>query len=153
MAKPSRALLESLFRSAVAAAHPSQCLPANLPDFPPSGRLVILAAGKAAGSMTEVAEQHYLTQMAQRRIAADRLAGVAVTRHGYGRPTRRIEMVEAGHPVPDEAGLHGTERALALADAASRDDLVVVLLSGGASANWTAPAARLTLPEKQAVTR
>jgi glycerate 2-kinase len=153
MAKPSRDLLESLFRSAVAADHPSQCLPANLPDFPPSGRLVILAAGKAAGSMTEVAEQHYLTQMAQRRIAADRLAGVAVTRHGYGRPTRRIEMVEAGHPVPDEAGLHGTERALALADAAGRNDLVVVLLSGGASANWTAPAAGLTLPEKQAATR
>jgi len=153
MATLSRDLLESLFRTAVAAAHPSQCLPANLPDFPPAGRLVILAAGKAAGSMTEAAERHYLARMAQRHIAEDRLAGVAVTRHGYGRPTRRIAVVEAGHPVPDQAGLAGTERALALADAAGKDDLVVVLLSGGASANWIAPASGLTLAEKQAVTR
>jgi glycerate 2-kinase len=148
MAAPSRELLESLFRTAVAAAHPSQCLPPNLPEPPQRGRLVVLAAGKAAGSMTEAAEQHYLG-----RIAEDRLAGIAVTRHGYGRPTRHIPIVEAGHPVPDEAGLKGTERALALAQAAGADDLVLVLLSGGASANWIAPAAGITLAEKQAVTR
>src|SRR5580700_5266562 len=97
MAASARALLESLFRTAVAAAHPSQCLP---PDLPPRGRLIVLAAGKAAGSMTEAAERHYLG-----RFAPDRLAGIAVTRHGYGRPTRHIPIVEAGHPVPDEAGL------------------------------------------------
>ena len=153
MAAPARDLLESLFRTAVAAAHPSQCLPANLPEFPPNGRLVILAAGKAAGSMTEVAEQRYLAQMAGRNIAEERLTGVAVTRHGYRRPTRRIAVIEAGHPVPDQAGVDGTERALALAAAARADDLVVVLLSGGASANWIAPANNLTLAEKQAVTR
>ena len=90
MATPARDLLKSLFRTAVATAHPSRCLPPNLPEFPSSERLIILAAGKAAGSMTEVAEQHYLALMTERNIAADRLAGVAVTRHGYGRPTRRI---------------------------------------------------------------
>jgi glycerate 2-kinase len=148
MAAPSRELLESLFRTAVAAAHPSQCLPPNLPEPPQRGRLLVLAAGKAAGSMTEAAERHYLG-----RIAEDRLAGIAVTRHGYGRPTRHIPIVEAGHPVPDEAGLKGTERALALAQAAGADDLVLVLLSGGASANWIAPAPGITLAEKQAVTR
>ena len=148
MAASARELLESLFRTAVAAAHPSHCLPPNLPEPPPRGRLIVLAAGKAAGSMTQAAEQHYLG-----RIAADRLAGIAVTRHGYGRPTRHIAVVEAGHPVPDEAGLKGTERALALAQAAGADDLVLVLLSGGASANWIAPAAGITLAEKQAVTR
>ncbi len=153
MASPARDLLESLYRTAVAAAHPAQCLPPHLPDLPARGRLVVLAAGKGAGSMTEVAERHYLQQMTERGIAEDRLLGVAVTRHGYGRPTRRIEVVEAGHPVPDAAGLAGTERALALADAAGADDLVLVLLSGGASANWIAPAAGLTLAEKQAVTR
>ena len=153
MATPARDLLESLFRTAVATAHPSQCLPANLPEFPSSGRLIILAAGKAAGSMTEVAEQHYLAQMAERNIAADRLAGVAVTRHGYGGPPSGFPSIEAGHPVPDEAGIKGTERALAFAEAASEGDLVVVLLSGGASANWIAPAKNLTLAEKQAVTR
>jgi hydroxypyruvate reductase len=148
MAASSRQLLESLFRTAVAAAHPAQCLPPNLPEPPPRGRLVVLAAGKAAGSMTEAAEQHYLGC-----VAAERLAGIAVTRHGYGRPTRHIPVVEAGHPVPDEAGLKGTERALALAESAGADDLVLVLLSGGASANWIAPAAGITLAEKQAVTR
>ena len=148
MAASARELLELLFRTAVAAAHPSHCLPPNLPEPPPRGRLIVLAAGKAAGSMTQAAEQHYLG-----RIADDRLAGIAVTRHGYGRPTRHIAVVEAGHPVPDEAGLKGTERALALAQAAGADDLVLVLLSGGASANWIAPAAGITLAEKQAVTR
>ena len=143
-----RELLESLFWAAVGAAHPSRCLPPNLPAPPSRGRLVILAAGKAAGAMTEVAEQHYRAQLAEHR-----LAGIAVTRHGYGRPTRHIPVIEAGHPVPDEAGLSGTERALALADAAGRDDLVVVLLSGGASANWIAPAPGITLAEKQATTR
>jgi len=144
----SRELLESLFRVAVATAHPSHCLPPHLPDAPPRGRLIVLAAGKAAGSLTEVAEKHYAGLIGQ-----GRLVGVAVTRHGYGRPTQRIAMVEAGHPVPDEAGVAGTERALALADGASADDLVLVLLSGGASANWIAPAAGITLAEKQATTR
>src|ERR1700685_3272957 len=105
MAAPSRELLESLFRTAVAAAHPSQCLPPNLPEPPQRGRLVVLAAGKAAGSMTEAAERHYLG-----RIAEDRLAGIAVTRHGYGRPTRHIPIVEAGPPVPDGGGLEGNAR-------------------------------------------
>jgi hydroxypyruvate reductase len=148
MVASARELLESLFRTAVAAAHPSQCLPPKLPEPPLRGRLIVLAAGKAAGSMTQAAERHYLG-----RFAANRLTGIAVTRHGYGRPTRHIPIVEAGHPVPDEAGLKGTERALALAQAAGGDDLVLVLLSGGASANWIAPAADITLAEKQAVTR
>jgi glycerate 2-kinase len=144
----SRELLESLFRTVVATAHPSRCLPPRLPDAPPRGRLIVLAAGKAAGSFTEVAEGHYPAL-----IGDGRLDGVAVTRHGYGRPTQRIAMVEAGHPVPDEAGIAGTERALAFADAATADDLVLVLLSGGASANWIAPAPGITLEEKQAATR
>ena len=148
MATQSCELLESLFRAAVGAAHPSRCLPPNLPEPPPHGRLIVLAAGKGAGSLTEVAERHYLACMAE-----DRLDGIAVTRHGYGRPTRRIAMVEAGHPVPDEAGLRGTERALAFADGAENDDLVLVLLSGGASANWIAPAAGITFADKQATTR
>jgi len=148
MSTQARALLESLFRAAVGVAHPSGALPPNLPPPPQRGRLIILAAGKAAGSMTEVAESHYLA-----RLPESRLAGIAVTRHGYGRRTRHIPVVEAGHPVPDEAGLAGTERALALAGAADADDLVLVLLSGGASANWIAPAAGLSLAQKQAVTR
>ena len=148
MATQSREFLESLFWAAVGAAHPSRCLPPQLPDPPADGRLFVLAAGKAGGSLAEVAEQHYLA-----RMPASRLAGIAVTRHGYGRPTRHIEMVEAGHPVPDAAGLAGAERMLALADAAQAGDVVLVLLSGGASANLIAPAAGITLADKQATTR
>jgi glycerate 2-kinase len=107
-----------------------------------------LAAGKGAGSLAEVAEHYYLA-----RMPASRLEGVAVTRHGYGRPTRHIQMVEAGHPVPDAAGLAGAESMLGLADAAGAGDLVLVLLSGGASANLIAPAPGLTLADKQATTR
>jgi len=148
LAVQSQQMLEELYRAAVDAAHPAHCLPPSLPPPPERGRLVMLAAGKGAGSLTEVAERHYLAALPQ-----SRLDGIAVTRHGYGRPTRHIPVVEAGHPVPDEAGLAGTERALELADAAGADDLVLVLLSGGASANWIAPTAGLTLAEKQAVTR
>jgi glycerate 2-kinase len=143
----AREFLESLFRAAVAAVHPRACLPPNLPDAPTRGRLVILAAGKAAGSMTEVAEAHYAG------LPPTRLAGLAVTRHGYGRPTRHIPVIEAGHPVPDKAGISATRRVLKLADAVDADDLVLVLLSGGASANWIAPAPGLELEEKQATTR
>ena len=141
--------LQSLFRAAVAAAHPSTCLPPLLPA-PPKGRLILLAAGKAAGSMAEVAENFYLDGQ---KLAPERLAGVAVARHGYGRPTRAVEMIEAGHPIPDAAGLRAAERALALADAATADDLVLVLMSGGASANWIAPASGVSFADKQAVTR
>lgn len=144
-----RAFLERLFQTAVAAAHPATCLAPHLPAAPPTGRLLMLAAGKAAGSMTEVAERHYL----EAGIPAGRIHGVAVTRHGYGRPTQIVPVVEAGHPVPDAAGLAAAERTLALADAAGAADLVLVLLSGGASANWIAPAPGLDLAEKQAVTR
>lgn len=148
MIESPRAFLEQLFRTAVAAAHPATCLGAYLPP-PPSGRLILLAAGKAAGSMTEVAERHYL----QAGLPKDRLLGLAVTRRGYARPTQHIPVVEAGHPVPDQAGVDATEKTLALADQAGADDLVLVLLSGGASANWIAPAPDLALADKQATTR
>jgi hydroxypyruvate reductase len=144
-----RRFLEDLFRKAVAAAHPAQSLPALLPAAPDSGRLIVLAAGKAAGSMAEVAERHYLAAGFPRA----RLTGIAVSRHGYGRPLQAIEMVEAGHPMPDQAGLDAAARTLKLAEGADKDDLVLALISGGASANWIAPAPGLSLAEKQAVTR
>ena len=143
----TRELLTSMFWSAVGAAHPRNCLPPHLPEPPARGRLVILAAGKAAGSMTEIAEHRYAG------LPQERIAGLAVTRHGYRRPTQRIPVIEAGHPVPDKTGISATKRTLALADAVDADDLVLVLLSGGASANWIAPIPGLALEEKQAVTR
>lgn len=145
----ARAFLDGLFRTAIEAAHPSACLPPHLPAPPAKGRLILLAGGKAAGSMTEVAERHYLDA----GFPAARLIGLAVTRHGYGRATRQIEVVEAGHPVPDTAGLAAAQHTLEIADSATADDVVLVLMSGGASANWIAPADGLTFAEKQTVTR
>ncbi len=142
-----RQQLMDWFDAAVAAAHPRACLTPHLPPVP-TGRLIMLAAGKAAGAMVEVAERHY-----RDRLPPDRLIGLAVTRHGYGRSTRHIEVIEAGHPVPDRAGLEAARRALDLAERAQTGDLVLVLLSGGASANWIAPAAGVTFEEKQAINR
>ncbi len=145
-----KTLLKEIFSAAVAAAHPSQFLAGSLPEPPEKGRLIILAAGKAAGSMIQCAENYYLNE---RKFPAARLAGHAVARIGYGASTQLIPMVEAGHPVPDAAGVAAARQALALAHSATADDLVLVLLSGGASANWIAPAGGLTLEMKQAITK
>jgi hydroxypyruvate reductase len=143
----ARALLENLFRTAIAAAHPSRCLPPHLPQLPRTGRLIVLAAGKAAGAMAEVVEAAYAG------LSRDRLVGIAAARRGYARPTAVIPVIEAGHPIPDAAGVEASGRALCLAAEAASDDLVLVLLSGGASANWIAPVKGLSLADKQAVTR
>lgn len=144
-----RRTARAAFDAAVARAHPATCLPPHLPPAPERGRLILLAAGKAAGSMIEIAEAHYLDA----GFPADRILGHAVARHGYGRPTRIVPMVEAGHPVPDEGSVASAETALRLATEATADDTVLVLLSGGGSANWVAPAQGLSLAEKRAITR
>src|ERR1700688_3616954 len=149
MVGPLRAFLADLFRTAVDAAHPASCLPSLLPQ-PPKGRLILLAAGKAAGSMAEVAEDFYLNRL---NLSRKRLGGIAVARHGYGRELELVRMIEAGHPIPDAAGLEAADRALKLADAATSDDLVLVLISGAASANWIAPVNGVSFADKQAVTR
>jgi glycerate 2-kinase len=149
MNSPLRSFLADLFRSAVAAVHPTIRLPGHLPP-PPDGNILLLAAGKAAGSMAEVAENYYLSEL---QFDPKRFLGVAVARHGYGRPLKRITMIEAGHPVPDAAGLEAANRALELADSGGSNDLVLVLMSGGASANWIAPAAGISFEDKQSVTR
>lgn len=145
-----RAVARSIFDAAVARAHPRSWLVDNLPEPGRDGRLILLAAGKAAGSMTALAEAHYLDTL---RLAPARLLGHAVARHGYEAPTRHIPMVAAGHPVPDQGSIDSAARALALASAAGPEDFVLVLLSGGGSANWVAPAGTLTLAEKQAVNK
>jgi hydroxypyruvate reductase len=144
-----RPLLRAIFEAAVAAAHPGVVLAAHL-RAAPKGRVICLAAGKAAAAMAAAAEQHYLDAL---ELDPERLTGIATTRHGHGVPTRRIKVIEAGHPVPDEAGLKGAEESLRMAAGASADDLLLVLLSGGGSANWIAPVAGVSFAQKQQVTR
>src|SRR3954454_8893325 len=144
-----RPLLRATFDAAVAAAHPEIVLSAHLRPAP-KGRVICLAAGKGAAAMAAAAERYYLDTLA---LDPERLTGIATTRHGHGVPTRRIRVVEAGHPVPDEAGLKGAGDTLRLAAEATADDLLLVLLSGGGSANWTAPVDGITFAQKQQVTR
>ena len=149
-----RELCRKMFDAAVARAQPSVCLPPHLPPPPERGRLLVLACGKSGAHMAEACERHYLgAKSAHGLIAPDRFTGICVTRHGYGRPLTRIRCVEAGHPVPDAAGLAATADVLVLASEAGPDDLALVLISGGGSANWIAPAEGLTIEDKQALTR
>jgi glycerate 2-kinase len=144
-----RPLLRAIFDAAVAAAHPDVVLSAHLRPVP-KGRVICLAAGKGAAAMAVAAERYYLDEF---KLDPARLTGIATTRHGHGLPTRRIRVVEAGHPVPDEAGLRGAEDTLKLAQSAEAGDLLLVLLTGGGSANWIAPADGITFAQKQQVTR
>ncbi|MFQ5625823.1 MAG: glycerate kinase, partial [Methyloligellaceae bacterium] len=146
--KHQRQHLMQLFEAAVEAANPLHCVPPALPEPPQNGRLIILGAGKGAAAMVQAAEQHYLAG-----DAAVKLLGCAVTRTGFASPAKAVEMLEAGHPVPTSASVAAATRALGFARGARDKDLVLVLLSGGASALWTAPAKGVTLEEKQDVTR
>src|SRR5579864_4477105 len=144
-----RPLLRAIFDAAVAAAHPDVVLAPHLPPAP-RGRIICLAAGKGAAAMAAAAERHYLDTL---KLEPSRLSGLATTRHGHRVPTRRIRVIEAGHPVPDEAGLKAADETLALAGTAGTDDLLLVLLSGGGSANWIAPVDGVTFAQKQQVNR
>jgi glycerate 2-kinase len=144
-----RPLLRAIFDAAVGAAHPDVVLSAHLRPAP-KGRVICLAAGKGGAAMAAAAERYYLDRVG---LDPSRLSGLATTRHGHGVPTRRIRVVEAGHPVPDEAGLKAADETLRLAAEATADDLLLVLLSGGGSANWIAPAEGVSFAQKQQVNR
>ncbi len=146
------AVLRALYDAAVAAAHPDACLPGHLPQVPSSGRLVIAGAGKAAAAMAVAAERHY-------RAAGglDRITGFVTAPHGslasLAEAPRVVGIVEARHPTPDASSVKAAEESLALVRSAREGDRVLVLLSGGASALWAAPAAGLDLAAKTALTR
>src|SRR5204862_1413101 len=103
-----RPFLRSIFDAAIVAAHPDVVLSAHLRPAP-KGRVICLAAGKGAAALAAAAERHYLDTLG---LDPQRLTGIATTRHGHGVPTRRIRVIEAGHPVPDEAGLKAADDTL-----------------------------------------
>jgi glycerate 2-kinase len=143
-----RALLLSLYRTAVETAHPRHCVPPHLPELPAGGRLIVVGAGKANAAMVVATELHFAD-----RGQLDRITGVVTTRHGFELPTRQIEIMTSAHPVPDAHSVAAATRALSLVQAAGRNDLVLVLLSGGASALWSAPVDGVTPEAKQALTK
>lgn len=137
-----RVLLRRMFDAAIDAAQPSLCVPRHLPA-PPRGRLVVIGAGKASAAMARAVEDNWGSE----------LTGVVVTRYGYSVPCRRIEIIEAAHPVPDAAGLAASERILQAVQGLRPDDLVLCLISGGGSSLLVRPLPGLTLEDKQAVNR
>jgi glycerate 2-kinase len=137
-----RVLLREMFDAAVASAQPALCIPPHLPAAP-RGRLIVIGAGKASAAMARSVEDHW----------PGPLSGLVVTRYGYAVPCARIEIVEAAHPVPDAAGLHGARRMLDLVEHLTADDLVLCLISGGGSALLPLPAGGLTLDDKQTINR
>ena len=138
-----RQFLLDLYESAVAAVTADKCMPAFLPPPPARGRTIVVGAGKGAAAMAKVVEDHW----------PGPLTGLVVTRYGHGAPCERIEVVEAAHPVPDEAGQRAAERILQLVGGLTEDDTVLCLISGGGSALLALPAPGITLAQKQAINK
>ncbi|HSJ80705.1 MAG TPA: glycerate kinase [Thiobacillus sp.] len=139
-----RDLLLGSFRAAVDAADPARILPPHLP-LPPRGHTLVVGGGKAAASMATTVEAHW--------PADAPLSGLVVTRYRHGLPTRRIEVVEASHPLPDGRGEEAALRMLALASQLGPDDLLLALISGGGSSLLAAPAEGVSLKELRQVTK
>jgi hydroxypyruvate reductase len=139
-----REILEASFHAAVAAADPLNIVPAHLPK-PPDGRTLVLAAGKAAASMALAVERNW--------PADKKLFGIALTRYGHALPLERIRWVEAGHPVPDEAGETAAREMLGAARAIKPMDMMLALVSGGGSALLSLPVDGVSIADLRSVTR
>jgi glycerate 2-kinase len=137
-----KSLLRALFEAAISAANPGRVLARHLPA-PPKGRTLVIGAGKAAASMARAVEA----------VWPGDLSGIVVTRYGHHLPTRKIEVVEASHPIPDEAGLAASGRILASLKDLTESDLVLCLMSGGASALLPLPLDGLRLEDEQALNK
>ncbi|HVM84745.1 MAG TPA: glycerate kinase [Candidatus Binatia bacterium] len=131
-----------MFAAAIGAVDPLKIVPGRLPA-PPKGRTIVVGAGKAAAAMANAVEDHW----------QGALEGLVITRYDHGLPTKRIEVVEAAHPVPDESGQQAARRILEKVRGLTKDDLVLCLVSGGASALMAVPGGSLSLADKQAVNK
>ncbi|MER8613639.1 glycerate kinase [Mesorhizobium sp. M0435] len=135
-----KSFLISIFNAAVAAADPQRTIKNHLPARP-KGRTIVIGAGKGSAQMAAAFEEAW----------DGPIEGLVVTRYGYGAVCRRIEIIEAAHPVPDAAGLEASRRLLEKVQGLTADDLVVALISGGGSALLPSPAEGLTLADEIAV--
>ncbi len=139
-----RALLIESFHAAVGAADAQKILPPHLPQ-PPQGKTLVVGAGKAAAAMALAVEQHW--------PASSPLAGLAITRYQHGLLTNRIQVIEAGHPVPDESGEKAAQEILRRAKGLSANDLLLALVSGGGSSLLSLPVEGISMDELKATTK
>lgn len=143
---PRTYLLES-FQAAVSAADPAQIVPRYLPDPTefPEGRIFVVGAGKASAAMALAVEKNWPENVP--------LDGIVVTRYGHGLPTRRIKIIEAGHPVPDQNGLQAAQDMLEQVNQLNAQDLLLCLFSGGGSSLLSLPLEGVSLSELQELTQ
>jgi glycerate 2-kinase len=147
-----RELLLASFQAAVDAADPGKILASFMPSaqvLRSYGRVVVVGAGKAGGSMAAAVEHYWSAQ----GLSLDQLQGLVITRYGHAAPTQAIEIVEAGHPVPDQAGELAAHRILELASSLTGKDLLIVLVSGGGSSLLSLPVASVPMVDLKAVTQ
>lgn len=149
----TQTLLRQLFDRAVATAHPSHCLPAYLPAFPKTGRLVVVGAGKAAGAMAEVVENFYAPHLTPNNPDRTRFSGLVIIPSGTCCQTTYIDVAIGSHPLPDEHSIEASQGLLAKLNKLTAADQVLVLLSGGASALLCVPAQGISLDDKRAITQ
>jgi len=138
-----RQFLRDIYFSAVNAVSAEKCLPAFLPEPSPNGRTLVIGAGKGAAAMARAVEDRWQGD----------ISGLVVTRYGHGVDCKRIEVIEAAHPVPDEAGLRAAGRMLEMVRGLTENDLVLCLISGGGSSLLALPADGITLEQKQAINK
>jgi len=138
-----RQFLIDLYSGAVSAVSAAKCLPSFLPQPPVGGRTLVIGAGKGAAAMAKAVEDHWQGE----------LSGLVVTRYDHGAECKKIEVVEAAHPVPDEAGRAAAGRIMQMVQGLTEKDLVLCLISGGGSALLALPAPGITLEQKQAINR
>src|SRR5437868_3748787 len=140
-----------IWEAALNAANPATCirkflqlkdniLNAGGKDMEIAGRLIVIGAGKPAAKMAQVVEETLGSHISD---------GLIVTKYGHALPLRRMQIVEAGHPIPDSAGIRAVRETRDLLRGLTKDDIVLVLISGGGSALWPAPAEGITHAEKQ----
>jgi hydroxypyruvate reductase len=146
MQSSPRELLVKMFEAAIESAQPDHCVPPHLASLlpePGAGRTIVIGAGKASAAMARALEKSWTGP----------LSGLVVTRYGYAVPCERIEIAEAAHPVPDDAGLRAAQRIMDLVSGLHADDTVICLISGGGSSLLPLPLDGITLEDKQAVNR
>jgi len=141
---PPRKLLLGSFKAALAAADPLQIVPSHLPK-PPKGRTLVVGAGKAAASMASAVEKRWPKNKP--------LSGLVITRYGHGLPTKRIKVIEAGHPIPDASGEAAAKEIFEEVKKLTPDDLLLALISGGGSSLLSLPVAGLEMADLKAVTK
>ena len=145
-------ILKNAFAAAVAVADPQVIVPQYLAKiFPagqePRGRCLVVGAGKASASMASALELYASTHWPQVKID-----GVVLTRYGHAAPTNHIQIIEAGHPVPDQAGMNGAKAIYALTQQLEPGDVLIALVSGGGSSLLTLPQEGISIDDMRKTT-